>query len=180
MQTRNRSVPLFAVTVGLTLLVSPVVRTSAVAKDEEPPASTCDKFKKGSAAWKKCTGQKAGMTDQELYYSGYWLAKTGQYAAALSFLNQVTARDERVLTYIGFATRKLGDFETAMGFYTEALAKNPNYTVARAYLGEAHLGRGDVASANAQLSEIASRCGVGCVDHVELQAEIAKYMERKG
>ena len=47
--------------------------------------------------------------------------------------------DERILTYIGFATRKLGRTDEAMGFYNRALTMNPNYSVARAYMGEGFL-----------------------------------------
>lgn len=136
----------------------------------------CDKFKKGSDAWKKCTaaGLIEGTSDDQLYYAGYWLAKTGQYAEALTYLEKAQVKDERILTYIGFATRKLGDHDTAMGFYARALTMNPNYTVARAYLGEAHLERGDVAKARAELAEIAKRCGTTCVEYKELDSEIAK------
>ena len=83
-------------------------------------------------------------------------------------------QDERILTYIGFATRKLGDHDTAMGFYARALAMNPNYTVARAYLGEAFLDKGETAKAREQLAEIATRCGTTCVEYRELEAEFAK------
>ena len=141
----------------------------------EAPVSKCDKLKKGSAEWKKCTGSfKDDLSDQELYYSGYWLARTGQYAEALRFLHRTKMQDERVLTYIGFATRKLGDHETAMGFYSRALALNPNYTVARAYMGEAYLTQGQGAKAREQLAEIANRCGTTCAEYTELAAEIVK------
>jgi tetratricopeptide (TPR) repeat protein len=137
--------------------------------------SKCDKLKKGSDAWKKCTnGLIEDTADQGLFYAGYWLARTGQYAEALEYLNKAQVKDERILTYIGFATRKLGDHDTAMGFYARALAMNPNYTVARAYLGEAHLERGDAAKARAELAEIARRCGTTCVEYKELESEIAK------
>ena len=145
-------------------------------KGEPSGGNKCDKFKKGTDAWKKCTGTSLidGTDDQQLYYAGYWLARTGQYAEALTYLNKAQVQDERILTYIGFATRKLGDHDTAMSFYYRALAMNPNYTVARAYLGEAHLEKGDAAKAREQLAEIALRCGTTCVEYKELDAEIAK------
>ncbi len=150
----------------------------ASAQKGEPSSdsSKCSRYKKGSDAWKKCTatGLIEGTSDQELYYAGYWLARTGQYAKALSYLNQAQVKDERILTYIGFATRKLGDHDTAMGFYARALTMNPNYTVARAYLGEAHLERGETAKALDELAEIGRRCGKACVEFKELEAEIAK------
>ena len=141
----------------------------------EPKATNCDRFKKGSADWKKCTGGlRDDMTDQEIYYSGYWLARTGQYTEALAFLRRAKVQDERILTYIGFATRKLGDHETAMGYYTRALTMNPDYTVARAYLGEALLERGDLAGAKVELGQIKARCGARCAEDLELLAEIER------
>ena len=170
----RKSFAVSAVALGLAFAFGTVSNDAAIAKGE-PTQDKCAKFKKGSADWKKCAGQaKDDLSDQDLYYAGYWLARTGQYAQALDFLTKAKQQDERVLTYIGFATRKLGDVDRAMGFYDKALALNPNYTVARAYLGEAFLGKGDTAAAKSQLREIAIRCGTSCPDHVELEAAIAK------
>ncbi len=99
------------------------------------------------------------MPENELFYAGYWLAKSGKYEEALAYLALANASDERVQTYIGYATRKLGKVDAALPHYAKALEINPNYTVARAYLGEAYLSRGDAARAKVELQEIASRCG---------------------
>ncbi len=95
------------------------------------------------------------MSDDELFYAGYWLAKNGRYADALTYLNLARTKDARVLTYIGFATRKQGDVEAALPLYAAALAKDPNFVVARAYLGEAYLTKNEPARAKAELAEIA-------------------------
>jgi tetratricopeptide (TPR) repeat protein len=145
-----------------------IAATPVLAKGDPPEPKGTKKCEKG----KKCL--REDLSSDEIYYSGYWLARTGQYADAIVMLNKATVPDERILTYIGFATRKLGDHEAAMGYYTRALAMNPNYTVARAYLGEALLTEGDVAKAKEQLGEIAVRCGIMCEEHAELAAEIAK------
>jgi tetratricopeptide (TPR) repeat protein len=146
-----------------------------MAQKGEPKPSGCDKFKKGSAQWKKCTGNvKDDMTDDQIYYSGYWLARTGQYAEAIEILNKAAVKNERILTYIGFATRKLGDHDAAMELYSRALAMNPNYTVARAYMGEAYIAKGKIAMAREQLAEIATRCGTSCAEYGELKLELAK------
>jgi tetratricopeptide (TPR) repeat protein len=134
----------------------------------EPPPPQPKKCEKG----KKCLHED--LSDQEIFYSGYWLARTGQYADALEILNKSAVKDERILTYIGFATRKLGDHQAAMGYYERALAMNPNYTVARAYMGEAFITRGNVAAARDQLGEIAKRCGTTCAEYSELATELAK------
>lgn len=159
------------------LLATPDV---ALAKGEPQQPSKCDKLKKGSKEWKKCVGQvREDMSDDELYYAGYWLTRTGDHKTALTYLERARDKDARILTYIGFATRKLGDRDAAMGYYARALAMNPDYTVARAYLGEALLDMGRTADAKAQLDEIARRCGTSCAEHQELAAAITKA-ETKG
>jgi tetratricopeptide (TPR) repeat protein len=169
------SVAAVAVAAAVGLATSVAYIPPSLAKGESPPADKCSKHKKGSPEWKKCTGSvRDDMTDQEIFNAGYWLARTGHYADALAILDKAKVRNARVLTYIGFATRKLGNFDAAMGFYGEALSLNPNYTVARAYLGEAWIGKGDVAKAREQLGEIATRCGTTCTDYIELKAEIEK------
>jgi hypothetical protein len=81
-------------------------------KDAGPVQASCDGHAKGSAGWQACVGAaRADMSDDELFYAGYWLAKSGRYADALIYLNLTRVKDERVLTYIGFATRKQGDVD---------------------------------------------------------------------
>jgi tetratricopeptide (TPR) repeat protein len=140
------------------------------------PASACDAYAKGSAPWTACVGKAAAaMPDQELFYAGYWLAKNGQYREALGYLNLARAKDERVLTYIGFATRKLGDVEGALPMYAKALEINPNYSVARAYRGEAFITKGEPGKARAELAEIAQRCGTTCAEYADLSGHIARF-----
>jgi len=150
---------------------------SAFAKDIGPANPACDAYAKTSQEWRTCATQAAEV-DGELFYAGYWLARNGQYDEALNYLNQAEPKTTRVLTYIGFATRKLGRVDEAMGFYAEALAKNPDNTVARAYLGEAHLQRGDLKSAETELGEIAQRCGTACVEYGELAAHITEFKQK--
>lgn len=152
----------------------------AMAPAPAPAPTQCEKFKKGSKEWKKCVGQvRDDMSDDELYYAGYWLTRSGEHQAALAYLERARNKDARILTYIGYTTRKLGDRDAAMGYYARALAMNPDYTVARAYLGEALLDMGRTADAKAELSEIARRCGTTCPEHQELAAAITKA-ETKG
>lgn len=155
------------------------VAVPASAKDTGPLSARCDGFAKDTVAWTACVGQPAlAMADAELFYAGYWLAKNGRYEEALGYLTLAREKDERVLTYIGFATRKLGRVEEAMPLYHAALARNPDYAVARAYLGEAFLARGEADLARAELSEIASRCGVTCPAYVDLDGHIRDFETR--
>ena len=115
------------------------------------------------------------MPADEAFYAGYWLAKSGRYDEALRYLSMASPQDPRVLTYIGYATRKLGRVDDALGYYDRALALNPNYAVARAYLGDAYLTQGAPLKARGQLAEIANRCGTSCAEYAELAAHIADY-----
>jgi tetratricopeptide (TPR) repeat protein len=147
-----------------------------VSKDTGPSSSRCDSFDKASAVWAACVGNaRAAMPNDELFYAGYWLAKSGKYEEALTYLSRADRQDERVLTYIGFATRKLGRVDAALGFYAKALALNPNYSVARAYLGEAFLTKGKPERARGELSEIAERCGTTCAEYADLAGRIRAY-----
>ena len=119
------------------------------------------------------------LRDDELFYAGYWLARKGDFKLALHYLNQAENKnDPRFLTYIGYATRKLGRMDEAMGFYNRALAAKPDYVVARAYLGEAFLERGERAKAAEQLTLIERQCGKGCQEYKELASAMAKSMPR--
>lgn len=157
----------------------------AAAKDIGPANPECDRFVKSTSEWTGCAARSARLpaagqqaeasSDASLFYAGYWMAKTGRYAEALNHLNAIRIKDEKALTYIGFATRKSGDTSQALGFYAEALAKNPDYVVARAYLGDAYLTLGRLDLAKAELDQIERRCGRACEAHAELAAHIAAF-----
>ncbi len=152
---------------------------SAVSKDAGPASVGCDRFEKQTAAWTGCVGQaRAEMPSNEAFYAGYWLAKSGRYEEALRYLTLASDQDARVLTYIGFATRKLGDVEAALPYYRRAIGLNPNYAVARAYLGDAYLSKGEPANAKGELAEIERRCGASCAEYAELATHIADFEAR--
>lgn len=151
-----------------------------LAKDQGP-AGACDQHDKAGVAWRTCVGlASAGMPSADLFYAGYWLARTGKYEEALGYLTLADANDPRVVTYIGFARRKLGDVDGALPFYREALKLNPNYSVARAYMGEAFLQKNEPGEAKAQLAEIATRCGTGCAEYLDLAGHITAFEKKAG
>ena len=153
--------------------------TDAHAMSDKNP---CDKFEKDSDKWKKCMGLPARpvVGEDAAYNAGYWLAKSGKYKEALAKFQQARNQDDpKVLNYLGFTTRKLGRVDEALRYYRRALAIDPNYAQARAYMGEAFLQKGEPAKAKVQLREIAKRCGKGCREYAELQGHIMKF-ERKG
>jgi tetratricopeptide (TPR) repeat protein len=164
----------FALAIGLLATASLAADAQPFSKDVGPASSTCDAFDKGSSAWNACVGKaSASLNGDEAFYAGYWLAKAGNYQDALDYLRVAPQTDARVLTYIGFATRKLGDVDGALQYYDRALRLNPNYSVARAYLGDAFLSRGEPAKAQSQLEEIDRRCGRSCAEYAELARHIA-------
>ncbi len=149
----------------------------AFAKDIGPVHDLCDVQAKGTAAWRNCVAKSsaARRSDAELFYAGYWLAKSGNYREALVYLRQAKEPDDRVLTYLGFASRKLGRTQEAFGYYQAALRKNPDSVVTRSYLGEAYLAIGSLDKAKDELSEIANRCGTVCAPYEELATAVAAY-----
>jgi tetratricopeptide (TPR) repeat protein len=170
---------LLATSLAAALSSAPLLADGRVSKDTGPASAACDAHAKGTAAWSACVGAaSAKMGDQELFYAGYWLAKNGQYEKALGYLT-LAKKDERVLTYIGYATRKLGHVDKALPIYRQALAVNPDYVVARAYMGEAFLTKGEPEKARAELAEIAQRCGANCPAYVDLKGHIADYEAKK-
>jgi tetratricopeptide (TPR) repeat protein len=172
-----RTAPFLAVLIGTVLASAPLSADGvAFSKDVGPNSAACDNLAKGTAAWTSCVGRaSAAMSDDELFYAGYWLAKSGHYEQAISYLKLAQKKDERVLTYIGYATRKLGDVQQALPIYRQALDLNPNYVVARAYLGEAFLSLGEPAKARDELAEIERRCGATCAAYADLKGHIADF-----
>ena len=165
------------VAIGAVLALSSV---PALALDDAPsPRVDCSK--KANKNNPACTRSRDEAGDDEIYNAAYVLAHAGRYGEARAVL--LTARngnDPRILNYLGFTTRKLGDVDTALVYYARAIALKPDYTLARSYRGEAFLQKGDMASARAELGEIASRCGASCLEHAVLAREIAAAEAARG
>lgn len=144
-----------------------------------PTINTC----KRGTIWngKKCVTPKRGEVDDDiLYEAGRELANAGRYGDAIMVLSLAANKsDPRILNYLGYSHRRQGRVQVGLGYYEEALRVNPDYTLAREYLGEAHLQLGDVGSAKQQLTEIEKRCGKGCAEYTELSQQIAAF-ERRG
>ncbi len=158
----------------LATVVALVSATAAWAGKDIGPVGQCDAFAKGTSAWSDCVGPAAQrLSDADLFYAGYWMARLGRYDQAIAYLSAAKAPDTRTLTYLGFATRKAGDVAKAFGYYEKALALDPDNVVARSYLGEAFVTVGNIPAARAQLAEIARRCGATCAAYDELARHLA-------
>ncbi len=108
-----------------------------------------------AAEIKKPKEEKQGM----IYDYGRWLAQSGEFGDAIAVLKQAPDQeDPRVLNYLGYSNRKLGNMDTALAYYRAAVAKNPDFTLVREYLGEAYVQLGALEQAREQLSEIERIC----------------------
>ncbi len=145
------------------------------------PKKKCKKGDVWSTEEKKCVKKTSELlTDDDLYLQARAYVEDDKYNMALDLLRRIRNQNQpRVLNYIGYSTRKLGDVDEGIRYYKKALSLDPNYNVAREYLGEGYLQKGDLGSAKQQLAEIAKRCGVSCEEYKDLAEEIAKY-EAKG
>jgi Flp pilus assembly protein TadD len=127
------------------------VKTSGVMKD------TCVKVKAGI------------LPDEDLYQQGRQLAKDGQYEWALQVLATIqNQNDPRVLNYTGYSNRKAGRIDVGITYYRKALAINPNFILAREYLGEGYVAAGRIDLAMVELNEIKTRAGVNTEEYKDL------------
>lgn len=140
------------------------------------PAPSCAKGKVYDTKSKKCVPKTSAVDDDSIYETGRSLAMEGRYGEAIEVLSLAKDKtDPRILNYLGYSHRKQGRVLVGLGYYQEALRNNPDYTLVREYMGEAHLQLGDVASAKEQLGEIEKRCGKGCSEYTELASQIDAY-----
>ena len=127
---------------------------------------------------KKCVKPEYGMLDDDsIYEAGHDLAMAGRYDEAISVLTlAANKQDPRILNYLGYSHRHSGRVTVGLGYYEEALRIDPNYTLVREYLGEAHLQIGDLAGAQEQLQEIEKRTGKGSREYGMLSEQIDHFL----
>lgn len=148
-----------ALTLGLAFSVP---ATGFAAGEETPPTTKkCSKGKVLDKQSGKCVQAESNLLDaDERYEAVREYAYAGEYdnAATIlaSFANQ---NDPRVQNYLGFIARKKGDMNTAMHHYAAALSIDPDYILARSYMGQGLISMGDSEGARAQLAEIRQRGG---------------------
>ncbi len=142
---------------------------------ESPAANDCKKGEVWDKKKKKCVKVESGvLPDKELYEQGRALAKEGNYDWALEVLAAIeNQNDPHVLNYIGYSNRKAGRLEIGITFYRKALAIDPDFVLAREYLGEGYVAAGRIDLAKAELAEIAKRCGKTCEEYKDLSKAIA-------
>ena len=111
---------------------------------------------------KACVDSQSSLIDDDTRYEALReLSYAESYEAALVVLSTMAPQDDRALTYRGFIARKQGDWGSALTYYDAALARNPDNLLARSYLGQGHVTRGENDAAQRQLDEIRKRGGQG-------------------
>ena len=140
-----------------------------------PTTHGCKKGEVWNTKTKKCAAVQGGiLPDEELYQQGRALAKEAQYDWAIQVLSTIQdQQDPRVLNYLGYSNRKAGRLDIGITYYSRALAIDPNFNLAREYLGEGYLAAGRTDLAMNQLADIAKSCGTNCEEYKELNAAIA-------
>lgn len=161
-----------ALTLGMALIFGlTTVPTGSVLAAGDDSSTTSKSCKKGwvwSNSKNKCVKKSAAL-DEDLYIQAYSLAKLGHYERAVDLLHAVkNQNDPRVLNYLGYSYRKMGHLEKGIVYYTKALKIDPNFVLAREYLGEGYASDGQIEKAEEQLAEIEKRCGTGCNEYQQL------------
>ena len=139
-----------------------------------PTAKNCKSGQVWNKKTKKCVKAQSGiLPDEELYQQGRALAKEARYDWAIEVLSTIqNQQDPRVLNYLGYSNRKAGRLDIGITYYRKALAIDPNFNLAREYLGEGYIAAGRVDLALNVLADIAKSCGTGCEEYKELNAAI--------
>ncbi len=133
------------------------------------------KITQNGASKETCVKVKAGiLPDEDLYQQGRLIAKSGDYDWALDVLAAIeNQNDPRVLNYTGYSNRKAGRIEVGITYYRKALAIDPNFILAREYLGEGYVAAGRVDLAMAELNEIKARAGADTEEYKDLSKAIS-------
>lgn len=137
-------------------------------------ASDCKRGEVYSERRERCVREdSSALTDDDRYETGRALAHAGRHDDAIRVLLAADAGDKRVLNYLGFAHRRAGMVDEGMRYYEAALAIDPDFTLARSYMGQALLERGDREGAREQLRLIRAVTGPVSLEYVMLRDAIA-------
>ncbi len=156
------------------VLTNPIAAFSADS-DTTPTVPKCAKGTVYSPTAGKCVRSTSNLiNDNDRYNTGVQLARSGKYDQAIGLLSSLANQnDPKVLTYLGYSHRKMGKMDIGVAFYKKALKINPDYILAREYLGEGYVSQGKIVLAFLQLKEIEKRCGTGCKEYVQLKEAIS-------
>ena len=136
--------------------------------DATPPkpsetTTVCEEGLVFDIATQTCLPPEQSTNDaQSMIETARELAYAGRLADAGRVLDLMPDQsDPWVLTYRGFLARKSGDLAAAEGYYQAALALDPDFLLARSYMGQGYVEAGRFELARAELTEIRLRGGRG-------------------
>lgn len=112
------------------------------------------------------------VPDEEMIQQGRSLARAGLYEKAIAVLDAVEEKDALAFTYLGYSHRKMGDVDRGIEYYHTALAIDPDNLDTHEYLGEGYVAAGRTELARQELTTLASLCGTGCEQYLDLAAAI--------
>ncbi|EBA16327.1 hypothetical protein RSK20926_21415 [Roseobacter sp. SK209-2-6] len=149
-------------------MITPLGAFAAGGDSWSPPKPTeTTKTCKGKRVWdetkKRCVRPKqSSLNQQELLQAARELAYADRQEDAQAVLAALSEQDSPMaLTYWGFTNRKLGNHALATRYYQRAIASDPNNFLARSYMGQGFVEKGQYGLALAQWKEIRARGGTG-------------------
>jgi len=167
---------LFAATFLSTLVLSAPALAAAGGGDDasNDAVRQCESGEVWDRGKNDCVpADQQSLNDDALFENGRALAYLGRFEEAMTVLGMIKEQDRPdVLNYLGYATRNAGDLQAGIAHYRRAIALDPDYTLARSYMGQALLLDGDRDGAIAQLDAIEERCGRDCRGYTELAEAI--------
>lgn len=125
----------------------------------------------------------AAQAEDADYAAGWAAVKSQSWDLAITHLTKAVANNSSnadAHNYLAYALRHKGDFKAAVEHYGHALKLDPKHKGAHEYLGEAYLGLGDLAKAEAELKTLDGLCTFGCEEFTQLKNAIAAYKAKKG
>jgi len=166
----------FALAIAATAIAVPAFAVSENPTPPKPTATTtnCKDGQIFDEKTKTCLdAEKQSFNDDERYRAVRELAYAGDYDRALRIISSAdNLKDPRFLNYRGFINRKTGNMSAAMAYYHAALRIDPDYILARSYMGMGLASMGHKGAAQAQLEEIARRGGADTWAYEALNATL--------
>ena len=164
---------------SVSILTAPDAFAAGSSKPAKDEAKKCKRGEIYSERREKCVrDDSAGLTSDERYETGRAFAFDGRFEDALLALASADQDDPRVLNYMGYSSRKAGRLDEGMRFYEAALALDPDFALARSYMGQALLQQGDREAAEAQLAQIAAITGTRSANYLQLRDALRKGRSR--
>jgi len=147
------------------------------AADDDPTPAKPVKCENGQAWDKKsksCVTTDSKLIDDDTRFeAARSFAYAGQYQHAIAALEAIGDQNQaKVLNMLGYSNRKLGHKAEAMDYYIAALEIDPNYLLARSYMGQALANEGEFDAAREQLAEIRARGGRETWAYVSLKQHL--------